>query len=501
MLLRSRIALLLGGLVLISGGLLLHFQISRHTSSAGWPHPEEWLPEPMLDKVVKPKCSLEIDWLRRADRPSTFNYARREIIVKSNPDVTRSLITKVDEKLFGRTQEIDLSENSVTKWKHCQDPLILEVPAIPSEPADASHIIFGISTTMKRLEDTIPALMRWIPKTQAKLVVIVIEDDERRANDKEMEALQKHMRDLGIEATLVHPMSDEYNFSEKYFSLVKEMYKHKNEKTKWVSLIDDDTFFPSMPALISMLDSYDATKEYYLGAISEDWWSTSIYGIMGFGGAGIFLSLPLAAILDKLHDSCLKRSRTTAGDIRVKECIIWNTDNKLVSIRDLHQMDLGGDLSGFFESGRLPLSLHHWKGDKWEGMPIPLPEMHRIADICGECFLQRWQFGNDMILTNAISIATYPKHGVDFDTDKLEMTWRHGNLVEGTINAGWDHSLPPTRPGLVLDEEKIRFALREMEVVDQRSIRQTYVHEGVDGGLDTVYDLIWRRDDEAQRGA
>ena len=509
MLLRGGLVIFIGGLAATSIVLLIHLYTTRGAPAAGWKPLIDWLPDPVLEKIVAPKCSSQLDWLDRIDRPSVFNYARREVVVRLNPHVNRSLLTKVEESLFPRTHEINLSEDSVADWTLCQDPLILDVPAVASEPADASYVVFGISTTMQRLKDSIPALMRWLPKTRAKLVVIVIEDDTTPANDKQMEVLQAHMRDLGIDTTLIHPKEKWYNFSIRYFSLIKAMYTHRTPQTRWVSLIDDDTFFPSMSALLAMLDKHDDAKEIYLGAVSEDWWATVRYGMMAFGGAGIFLSLPLAELVDRLHDICIENSHAPAGDIRVKECIIWETDHKITPVPELHQMDLHGDLSGFFESGRLPLSLHHWKEEEWGGMSLPLPEIHRITDICGDCFMQRWQFGPDMILSNGISISVYPKQGLKkggvggvdgkaFDFDKLERTWDDASDVEGSINHGFDHSLPPTRRKLVVDEEKITFKLHEMEVIREGVIRQSYFHQGVNGTLDTVYDLIWMREDNAQ---
>lgn len=506
MLLRGGMVLFVGAITLTSIALLVHLYISSGGPATRWASSRAWLPGSVLEKITAPTCTTKLDWLDRIDRPSAFHYARREIVVKSNFNLNRSLLTKVKEPLFANTQKIDLSEDSVAKWKYCQDPMILDVPPIPAKPADASHLLFGISTTIKRLDQSIPALLRWLPRTRAKLVVIVIADDKTPAKEKEMNALQAYMRDLGIDATLIHPLREWHNFSMRYFSLIRAMYFYRTSQTRWVSLIDDDTFFPSMPALLSMLEEHDHTKTIYLGALSEDWWATVRYGLMAFGGAGIFLSLPMAQEMDRLHDKCIQSSHAPAGDIRVKECIIRETDRKMRAVPELHQMDLHGDLSGFFESGRLPLSLHHWKEEGWGGMSLPLPNIHRIADICGECFMQRWQFGSDMILSNGISITIYPKQGLKkggidglpFDFGKLERTWDDALDVQGSINHGFDHSLPPTRRKLVAEEEKITFKLHETETYSGGVVRQSYFHKGVNGTLDGVFDLIWMREDNQE---
>lgn len=76
--------------------------------------------------------------------------------------------------------------------------------------------------------------------------------------------------------------------------------------------------------------------------------------------------------------------------------------------------------------------------------------MHLVADICGDCFLQRWQVGDDMLLVNGFSIASYPHGGVkQLDLEKVEETWDHARVVDGSVNEnGVDHSLGPTRPKL-----------------------------------------------------
>ena len=86
---------------------------------------------------------------------------------------------------------------------------------------------------------------------------------------------------------------------------------------------------------------------------------------MAFGGAGIFLFLPLTAVINDFRETCLKRSGTTTGDIRIEECAIWNINTKLTPVRELYRMDLRGDLSGLLDSGHMRLSLHHWKEDNW----------------------------------------------------------------------------------------------------------------------------------------
>ena len=204
---------------------------------------------------------------------------------------------------------------------------------------------------------------------------------------------------------------------------------------------------------------------------------------------GIFLSIPLVTALDPHTVECKNGLRSSAGDITVMDCIYTHTSTKLTHIPDLHQTDMHGDLSGFFESGRMHLSLHHWKEGSVSGKGYPIDLMHLVSDICGECFLQRWQFGDDMVLSNGFSIATYPRghlrndHHLSMDMSKMEQTWNQDmNVI---------HSLGPIRERLALNIEKIQYILLDARNYED-GVSQLYWREGSSGELDTILELFWK---------
>ena len=457
-----------------------------------------------LKGVAEATCPDRLDWLAELDLTYPVVYARRDIVVNPRSDLKRASLTKLSESLFPDVQSIDLTDDFTVELKHCKEPLVIDVPALPKDAGAASHLIFGISTTINRLEASIPQLLRWLPKTNARLFVIVIEAEAHDgvkaipANTQKKAELQAHMRDLHMDVTLVEPLKLHEKFSEKYFSLLKIMYDNRNENTQWISTIDDDTFFPSIPSLVSMLKKYDPQRLKYIGGVSEEWWAVVHYGLMGFGGAGIFISIALAKVMTDEYDHCKKATTANAGDIRIMECVYELTDIKLTNERDLHQIDIHGDLSGLFESGRMPLSLHHWKpgGATMEG--YDLPTMSQVSDICQDCYLQRWQFNNDLILTNGFSISRYPNNALKgARMDRMEQTWAPVPSVEGSNNRGVDHSFGPTRPKLILNEEKIQYRMIHSAVVDG-GVRQSYYHRGLDGDADTVFELFWRNAEKEQ---
>ena len=437
--------------------------------------------------------------LKDLDINFPIKYARRDVIVKPNPHLNRSSLTKIEASLLPEVQLVDPANFPDRELGKCAPPLTLDVPAFPRQPVSASHIIFGISTYMNRIDGSIPHLHRSLAHTNARLIILAIEDGEFTPRRKEMAALEARMHEVGINATVVGAPKGS-TMQARYFSLVKILYGKRDSAIQWISLLDDDTFLPSMHSLVDTLGAYDSSKEWYLGSLSEDWWSVMVYGMMSFGGGGTFLSLPMAARVNDNHETCEKETYANQGDIRIFECITRHTTTKFQPILGLHQTDLGGDLSGFYESGRLPLSLHHWKtGWHFELKPeqkalntYPMAKMHFVSDICGDCFLQRWQFGTDMVLSNGFSISTYPDQKVltelvkNQDMDKIEDTFMPSREVNSFMK-GYEHSIGPLRPRV---EGKIQYKFLDAKVEDD-GVRQYYIHRTLDKEPDTLYELFW----------
>lgn len=456
-------------------------------------------------------CQSPPDWLKELDIPFPVRYARRDIIVKSSPQAQRASITKIDGPLFGDLQVVDPADSNQTGLVHCMEPLTLDVPTFAKSPVDASHLLFGAATSLDRLDASISFFQRWLAHTNARLFVIVTGPDDTKPNPQRMSDLQSHMRDLGISVTLVEPLNRKDGHTERYFSLVKILYANRNEKTRWLGFVDDDTFVTSMTALVSALDKQDWTQQRYLGVLSEEWWTVTIYGLIGMGGGGIFLSMPLAEIIDANHQDCKKNSYKTFGDHKIYECIARHTDTRLTVLPGLYQIDIHGDRSGIFESGRQILTLHHWKEGYWdehgEGPDgirhprwFPMNEMSLVTDVCDRCYLQRWQFGTDTMLTNGYSISMYPKGELlkphnESRFDQTEHTWVDPMTVENSTNKGWDHYVGPLRPALKLEDEKIPYRFLTGVSVDG-GVRQYYRHLGKNGDMDTLIELFWIREED-----
>ncbi|PMD48961.1 glycosyltransferase family 31 protein [Hyaloscypha variabilis F] len=440
-----------------------------------------WLQKGEQEYDPTPKaapCVEHLGWLEQYQFNYPIQYVSRKIITSTSPTHERPSLTIQEYPLFDEPTTVNLAESRT-----------LEVPHGRLHPADASNLIFGLQTTISRLKDTVKHLARWLPHTGARLYAILIENEETPADDLEMEKLQKIFKEQGMDVHLMHPVQQNDTFAQRYFSLVSVMYSMRNAKTQWVITIDDDTFFPSVHDLLALLAKFDASQPHYLGALSEDWWAVNHYGLMGF-------------VVANYTEDCAQHLRTSAGDVSVMDCIYAHSLTKLTHIPSLHQVDMHGDLSGFYESGRELLSLHHWKESV--GYRLEMDKMHLVADVCDTCFLQRWQFPNDLVLTNGFSIAHYPqghitgtKPGVlggaieKVDLNEVERTW--GDEINVL------HSLAPTR-GKMDSEAKTSYRLLDSLLVDagdgnKDTVRQVYFKKGEKGvgdGRDTVMVLDWK---------
>lgn len=456
-------------------------------------------------------CKEDLSWLEAYGLTPSFKYASRDIVTKPGAK-DRPLATKINQPLFPDFQPVDLSTSKKVSLKSCLSPLTLDVPhGVPGIP-DASNMIFGLQTTIGRLRDTVQHLNRWLPHTGARLFCIVKENMETLAKKEEMEALEKEFHQKGMNVTILHPVNEEDSFEQRYFSLVSVMYAARDENTEWIVTIDDDTFFPSLNELKKELLNHDFRKEQYISALSENWWAVNHYGLMGFGGASIILSVPLVKIMDEHKHDCGDHPSTTSGDVTVMDCIYRFSTTKLTNLHGLYQLDLKHDLSGFFESGRPVLSIHHWK----EGMDkIDLQKTHMVADVCDDCFLQRWQFEDSLILSNGYTIQTYPLG---------HLTGRRGGMLGTGVGNGseppieklnliqmeetWDenfnvkHSLDPLRPKLS-PEAKVQYKIIDSMFIEKQgktAVRQLYVKKGGEGKNDEVMVLNWFPGDDGAEG-
>lgn len=420
-------------------------------------------------------CDLDLGVLERLKVTQLGSYLRREVVATTVASEQEAPMTQKINTPLMDSNLLEPNERALAQQQSqvdCQMPhtLTLQVPP-PPRNVDASHIDFGVATRLDRLNESLDQFAHWAGYTRTRIFAL-IEPDKRVAE------VQAKADKLGVN---LYVTQSEEEYQRRYFSLVSHLAANAREQTKWAVVIDDDTFFLSMAALVEALSHYDHTKKTYVGGISESIPQVGAFGIMAFGGAGVFLSRPLAEELSKpeIFEACMNMDFT--GDRRISLCVYQHTGTRLTIDHRLHQLDLMGDVTGFFETGREPpLSVHHWKS--W--FHSDMPKVSAISELCGDsCMLRQWAFSDGWLLTNGFSAVKYSTEVDPFDRT-MELTWESHN---GAVHESYLHELGPLRPK---DWEKTSFLLEEATVEDN-IVRQFYIHRGGKNG-DEIMELVWR---------
>ncbi|KAL5208329.1 hypothetical protein ABZP36_032764 [Zizania latifolia] len=143
--------------------------------------------------------------------------------------------------------------------------------------------------------------------------------------------------------------------------IVSETFRLGLPGVRWYVMGDDDTVF--LPDnLISVLRKLDHQQPYYVGSPSESHLQNIFFSYgMAFGGGGFAISQPLAARLERMQDTCIRRYPSLYGsDDRIQACMA-ELGVPLTRHPGFHQYDVYGDLLGLLAAHPVaPLvSLHH----------------------------------------------------------------------------------------------------------------------------------------------
>lgn len=438
-------------------------------------------------------CAAELNHLKSLHLTSTIKHSRRCVRPLSSDGVDRDVVSNISSHLITRKATLDLNDACDIDFDAIPcDPLALPVPpAYPRSQGQFTHLIFGVATTVARLLDSKPYFAHWLSNSGSTLICLVA-DDPDELEDADLTALEAEYRAEGMNLTLVPKHRSEHSPEQSHVMVIRNMVERAlatGTETHWLGILDDDTFFPSLHTLASTFAHYDHTKPQYLGQTTESA-NSLLMGILGgFGGAGIFLSLPLAQQLEPHLESCLEEFASRGGDMQIMSCIHAHSSAKLKMVDGLYQMDIMGDPAGFYESSRRVLSLHHWKSWHW----APVDKMAAITRFCGGCLLQRFAFpGGEnealTVLNNGYSINIYRADLEEFpDLSMTEQTW------DGGEDGSFQWSLGPLRPKVDLEKKK-SYWLETAVPGDNGTLTQVYVHRGnrEQGEDDEVVELVWQ---------
>lgn len=424
--------------------------------------------------AVAPSCASTLDHLRRPAYGLTRNvvYQKRCIRPVINAKLDSQVVSQNPDPLIKRGQVVQLDQACEGWTESSCEPITLNVP--PAYPVqDYSGFLFGVATNLDRLNESLPQFESWLGNTHARLLAVITDPGD----EPKYEVLTRQFHDRGVELIIKSPWNDKITPNEQHFAIVRDLLRYATPETKWTAIVDDDTFFPSLYPISQILGKYDHRLPAYVGGLSENHDAVNHHGYMGFGGAGIFLSPALLRELDPHLEACLTAEHVPQGDGLLKQCIYSKTKTKLSVVKGLHQLDMGGDMSGFYESGRLPMSLHHWKS--WHQAPVD--KMVKVSEFCGSCFLQRFTFGSDTVFTNGYSIVEYSAGLESVDLNKMEGSW------EGA--AGFEWSMAPMRSKM---DRRLKKSYRLIDSERMgKNLRQVYVHrveDDIPGRVEKVGD-------------
>ncbi|KAK4635886.1 hypothetical protein CLAFUW4_02188 [Fulvia fulva] len=443
--------------------------------------------------------TLDVEVLKILDVPATFTYSRHCLVAREQAGLSRQSLIQINDALFApsRTTHITLDEDFVpdpennSLFPHCESATLVDVPEfwVTHASPDTSALMLGVATTLKRIRESLPTFSRWLSNTGSPLVVLLVDQKNLEDGKERIEVVKTEAQALNIELIL-EPYHNTFSHDSeglKNFGLATVLHKRRRPTTQWFGIIDDDTFFLSLPRMMEALGPYDPVKPWYIGSLTEGHTRVAQEGFKAWGGAGFFISPPLMKTLAEHATDCTPLDKFF-GDILWRDCILEVTSPTvhLTELRGLNQMDLWNDLSGWYEAGFSPiLTVHHWKS--WHFFPIATA--HVVTDVAGpDSLLQRYQFGNNTIFTNGYSIVGYPYGLPDLNLVELTMT-EDVNVKRPPEKLEFHHSMGNTRPALEVGKEKISWEFAHAVKIGDGLVRQFYVKRQEDDV--SVVEIDW----------
>ncbi|KAL1975551.1 hypothetical protein VTN31DRAFT_3943 [Thermomyces dupontii] len=474
----------------LSTARILHVSIAASSPEEAWKDPKFYpvcsLPELQTLKNSKVKLGREFNYVRRCINPryddSISRYDRGDgLFVDTVVNVSRPLIM-----------------DKVTVNMEACDP----IESIPCEPIELpmqrpyremrhDQFIFGVATTYKRLEESKAMFRHWLSNSGAPLIALIVDEpgDGRPRKSDLGKRLVRDYADAGITLKIVEPPDGSPTQLHPHAMMIVDMLDYidgegDRSAARWLGIVDNDTFFPSLSALRQAFSPFDPLVPTYLGAGTEYDELNNTVIKKAFHGAGTFLSVPLARQIAPHLESC---SGHHGGDMQIMDCVHNHTQARLTHVQGLQQQDLRGDVSGFYESGWRLLSLHHW--NSWYEAPVA--QMAAVVPLCGDCFLQRYAFSDNAVLANGYSVSVYP-NGLP-DLTRMEATWEdaaHASAPDGEVSQS---SLGPLREKMS-DTDKLSYRLVDAYITPDWDFRQIFVRRGDSEKqeVDEVIDLLWR---------
>lgn len=461
---RKEIRLFGAGLLILATVWLLGIRISGIGGGSVAPLKNQWSTHEDLIRLNNPE-------LKDIDPSANFSSLYLQAnFVDFEPNITERIDIAIPSAV--PINSVDLSN----KPELAPD----KVKFRPIQKTDASTIIFGVATTLKRLEESIEAFSRWSARNDAHIVALLSPKDDKKGLTNNG-VIRKAMSN-GMTMTIIEM---DKGYLERYIALVEVLHdEFLKPHHKWVAIIDDDTFFPSMQRLTNMLGKYDTRYPYYVGGMSEDFKKIDEWGYQAFGGAGIFLTVPLVKQLRPVMERCYEFP-IMSGDGKLAQCISEYTTAVLNPEPSLHQLDMMGDLTGFFEAARpVPVSLHHWKS--WGH--YDMAAINAVAMVTGpESIFQKFLLADGFWMTHGFSIVRYSQNATEDTLSYLEGSMEKTFFASEEDERTFAHSLAPLR---AKDEHKIQYMMEAAVRENDNAMSLYYVRRQNGTGTDVIR-IVW----------
>ncbi|KAF3009038.1 hypothetical protein E8E14_003947 [Neopestalotiopsis sp. 37M] len=383
-----------------------------------------WLNDTLNEVLVTDEASYLKDLVSHYGLSENIPWYARRMRPSFKSDVRNSM-TDTGSKFMARDfQRVQTDEERL--HLHAEKAIHLNMGrSLTPDNLDVSSLIFGISSSYGRLTYADDALIRdwarWLTdgkgRTNGASLVLTL----HRATNAEVSYLSAKLRELGIDAVVL-AANEHSDVTSRYIELMHMLSRRNDELSregypkKFLALVDDDVFFPSLGKLLDRLTKFSESEKVYLGMPSEraDWTVESNITLTYGGGAVFFNNLMTN---DLIHLPCLQESEfSLEGELKprgdaywdehIYKCISQHTDEDMHVLPSFYvpEDDYHGLRTGF-EGGVQPLALHHYRHrhrfEAWKA--------HMVSGLCGEdCFLQRFFFRDSWILVNGHSISHYP---------------------------------------------------------------------------------------------
>ncbi|KAI3790833.1 hypothetical protein L2E82_04184 [Cichorium intybus] len=192
--------------------------------------------------------------------------------------------------------------------------------SLPPDTTNVSHLVFGLLGSVKTWHYRKPYIESWWRPniTRGYLYLDRNPTDDLlpwsgdyppfRISDDNTRLLKETKHVSALMVRMVHA--------------VIEVFREEKEGVRWYIMADDDTIF-FVDNLADELSKYDHTKYIYIGCHSECVMSNQIFSYdMGFGGAGLIMSYPLAKMVQKNIEDCFKRyPYLNSADLILMTCV------------------------------------------------------------------------------------------------------------------------------------------------------------------------------------